>query len=103
MLEFGIKLQQINHRKKKKCQFIRIERVSPTGSFVHIVSATTRVEITVIPQNNSSAMSHILGKVPVVLCHLFPVFLSIRLMNERQSFHDSQYKLFVGAFSNYGG
>ena len=24
-------------------------------------------------------------------------------MNERQSFHDSQYKLFVGAFSNYGG
>ena len=28
---------------------------------------------------------------------------SVRLMNERQSFHDSQYKLFVGAFSNYGG
>ena len=24
-------------------------------------------------------------------------------MNERQSLHDSQYKLFVGAFSNYGG
>ena len=24
-------------------------------------------------------------------------------MNERQSLHDSEYKLFVGAFSNYGG
>ena len=24
-------------------------------------------------------------------------------MNERQSIHDSQYKFFVGAFSNYGG
>ena len=24
-------------------------------------------------------------------------------MNERQSLHNSQYKLFVGAFSNYGG
>ena len=28
---------------------------------------------------------------------------SVRLMNERQSLHDSQYKLLVGAFSNYGG
>ena len=28
---------------------------------------------------------------------------SVRLMNERQSLHDSKYKLFVGAFSNYGG
>ena len=28
---------------------------------------------------------------------------SLRLMNERQSIHDSQYKFFVGAFSNYGG
>ena len=28
---------------------------------------------------------------------------SVRLINERQSLHDSQYKLFVGAFSNYGG
>ena len=27
---------------------------------------------------------------------------SVRLINERQSLHDSQYKLFVGAFSNYG-
>ena len=26
----------------------------------------------------------------------------VRLINERQSLHDSQYKLFVGAFSNYG-
>ena len=28
---------------------------------------------------------------------------SITLMNEQQSFHDSQYKFFIGAFSNYGG
>ena len=28
---------------------------------------------------------------------------SVRLMNERQSLHDSQNKLFVGVFSNYGG
>ena len=28
---------------------------------------------------------------------------SFRLMNERQSLHDSQYKLYVGASSNYGG
>ena len=27
---------------------------------------------------------------------------SVRLMNEKQSLHDSQYKLSVGAFSNYG-
>ena len=27
----------------------------------------------------------------------------VRLMNEQQSLHDSQYKLFVGVFSNYGG
>ena len=27
---------------------------------------------------------------------------SVRLMNEWQSVHDSQYKLFVGAFSNNG-
>ena len=27
----------------------------------------------------------------------------VRLMNEWQSLHDSQYKLFVGVFSNYGG
>ena len=27
----------------------------------------------------------------------------ITLMNKRQSLHDSQYKFFVGAFSNYGG
>ena len=28
---------------------------------------------------------------------------SVRLMNERQSLYDSQYKLFVGVFSNHGG
>ena len=28
---------------------------------------------------------------------------SVRLINERQSLHASQYKLFVEAFSNYGG
>ena len=28
---------------------------------------------------------------------------SAKLMNERQSSQDSQYKLFVGTFSNYGG
>ena len=28
---------------------------------------------------------------------------TVRLMNERQSLHHSQYKLFVGVFSNYGG
>ena len=30
-------------------------------------------------------------------------FHSVRLMNEQQSLHDSQYKLFVGAFSNCDG
>ena len=28
---------------------------------------------------------------------------SVRLMNERQNLRGSQYKLFVGAFSNYDG
>ena len=28
---------------------------------------------------------------------------SVRLMNERQNLHVSQYKLFVGVFSNFGG
>ena len=27
----------------------------------------------------------------------------VRLMNELQSLHDSQYKLFVGTLTNYGG
>ena len=37
------------------------------------------------------------------LAPLGQVIVMVRLMNERQSIHDSQYKFFVGAFSNYGG
>ena len=57
--------------------------------------------------NNTREKYRIFSRVlikPISCLHVTRVWLhSVRLKNERQTLHDSQYKSFVRAFSNYGG
>ena len=72
---------------------------------VHVLFSVYHINCGVIqgfPALRKAVTTHV-KKYRIIYTYFFLPRHSVGLMNERQSLHDSQYKLFVGAFSNYGG